>query len=325
LNSTVKNPILPGNGRRVRSRGPKEIGVTVILTALLSANAGAAPRPAREGLEFFEKKIRPVLLRHCYECHSGDAAKAKSHFKIDTRDGLRKGGDSGAAIMPGHPDESLLVEAIRYEGLEMPPKEQLPEDVVADIVQWIEMGAPDPRTKAPRKGKFNIAEARKWWSFQRPKAADPPETNDTTWPRTIIDRFVLAGLEKAGLKPVADADRVTLIRRATFDVTGLPPTPEEIDAFVQDPSGNFSPFRPFGIYLGIDLAQQLFHLAAKTLDRVPIPPEGCDVAKWQFRSNLEMHIGGFHNSSHDGLRFGGAPQLQQRDGSQRIVQDLRQP
>jgi hypothetical protein len=200
-------------------------------------HASGEMRPTKEGMDLFEKRIRPALVRHCYECHSGDPKKAKGGFLLDTRAGLRKGGESGAAIVPGNAEGSLLVEAIRYEGLEMPPKEQLPDDLIADIVRWIELGAPDPRSgPIGGKRKLNIADARKWWSFQRPKAVPAPQTNDTSWPRSEIDHFILAQLERAGLKPLGDADRVTLIRRATFDLTGLPPTPGEIDEFVSDPS-----------------------------------------------------------------------------------------
>ena len=212
--------------------------VAVVLSGGVLQAAQEKIDSTREGLALFESKIRPALVRHCYECHSGDPAKAKGNFVLDTRDGLRKGGPSGAAIVPGHPDESLLIEAIRYEGLEMPPKEHLPEELIADFATWVELGAPDPRGKPNARGKINLADARKWWSFQRPKSAPAPQVYDASWPKSDIDKFLLARLEAAGLKPVADADRATLIRRATFDLTGLPPTPEEVDAFVNDPSAD---------------------------------------------------------------------------------------
>jgi hypothetical protein len=192
--------------------------------------------PSKQDLDFFEKKIRPVLVRNCYECHSADVKKAKGGFVLDTRMGLRKGGESGPAIMPGHPDDSLLIEAVRYDGLEMPPTGKLPDDVIDDLAKWVEMGAPDPRVPRPKGKGLNLAEARKWWSFQKPKASPPPSVSNASWPRSEVDRFVLAELEKSGLKPVADADAETLIRRVTFDLTGLPPSPEEIDAFLRAPS-----------------------------------------------------------------------------------------
>jgi len=192
--------------------------------------------PTKQELDFFEKKIRPVLVRNCYECHSGDVKKAKGAFVLDTRMGLRKGGESGPAVVPGHPDDSLLIEAVRYDGLEMPPSGKLPDEVIDDLAKWVEMGAPDPRVpRAGRKG-LNLTEARKWWSFQKPKRSLPPEVKNAAWPRGDVDRFVLAAVEKAGLKPVDDADAETLLRRVTFDLTGLPPTPDEIDAFLRGPS-----------------------------------------------------------------------------------------
>jgi hypothetical protein len=201
------------------------------------------PLPSKEGLEFFEKKIRPILVHNCYECHSGDPAKAKAHLVLDNHDGLRKGGDSGAAVVPGHADTSLLIEAIRYEGLEMPPKGQLPDEVIEDFVQWIAMGAPDPRLGKAAKpaNKVELAEARKFWAFRRPKTSPAPPVVNTSWPKTDIDRFILARQEKEHLRTSADADAVTLIRRVTFDLIGLPPTPEQIDAFVRDTSGTALP------------------------------------------------------------------------------------
>jgi hypothetical protein len=201
-------------------------------------HAAKEPRITKEGAEFFEKKIRPILVRNCYECHSGDPKKAKAHLVLDTRDGLRKGGESGKVIIPGNPDESPLIEAVRYEGLEMPPKEKLPDELIDELVRWVEMGAPDPRSgKAVNaRNKIDLAEARKYWAFQRPKPGPTPKVEDNSWPHSEIDHFVQARREKEKLKPVADADRTTLIRRLTFDLTGLPPTLEEIDAFVKDDS-----------------------------------------------------------------------------------------
>jgi len=210
---------------------------------LLFSSAFAAPKPleqhpTKEGADFFEKQIRPILVRNCYECHSGDQKKAKGNFVLDTREGLRKGGKSGAVIEPGHPDHSLLIEAVRYESLEMPPKEKLPDDVIEKLVKWVEMGAPDPRRgkAAKARGKIDFVEARKFWAFQRPKALPPPQPHDAAWPAGDIDRFIRARQEKEHLHPVADADPVTFIRRVTFDLTGLPPTVEEVDAFVGDQS-----------------------------------------------------------------------------------------
>ncbi len=192
----------------------------------------------RKGAAFFESKVRPVLVHHCYRCHSGDPAKAKGHLVLDTHDGIRKGGDSGPAVAPGHAATSLLIEAVRHEGLEMPPGEMLPDETIADLVTWVEFGAPDPRSgsSAQPKNKVALADAKNYWAFRLPVAHRPPQVADESWPRGEVDRFVAEKRDVAGLKPVADADRATLIRRLSFDLIGLPPSPEEVDAFVGDPS-----------------------------------------------------------------------------------------
>jgi hypothetical protein len=215
------------------------LAITAVPVVAQSAPTPADPRPTKSGAEFFEKKIRPIFVRHCYECHSGDPKKAKSNFVLDTREGLKKGGESGPVIVPGHPDDSPLIEAVRYDGLEMPPKEKLPDELIDALVEWVEMGAPDPRSgKAARPGKIDLADARKFWAFQRPRPQRPPNVEETSWPQGDIDRFVAARREKEHLKPAPQADRVTLIRRVTFDLIGLPPTPDEIDAFVADTSSH---------------------------------------------------------------------------------------
>jgi Protein of unknown function (DUF1553)/Protein of unknown function (DUF1549)/Planctomycete cytochrome C len=220
---------------------------TALLISLLAALPSAAgppksaePHPTKQGAEYFEKQIRPILVQHCYQCHSGDPKKAKAGFVLDTREGLRKGGKSGAVVSPGHPDQSLLIEAVRYESLEMPPKGKLPDELIGKLVHWVEIGAPDPRAgKAVLAGnKIDFAQARKFWAFQRPKAVAPPAPHDAAWPITDIDRFIRARQEAEHLQPVGDTDRVTFIRRVTFDLTGLPPTVPEIDAFVNDRSAN---------------------------------------------------------------------------------------
>jgi mono/diheme cytochrome c family protein len=201
----------------------------------------AAKQPDKKGIEFFEKKIRPVLVQHCYECHSAESKKVKGGLLLDSRAGWEKGGDSGAAVVAGNSTESLLIEAVKYEGLEMPPKGKLPESVIADLVKWVEMGAPDPRdAQASQQIRRNIdiEEGRQFWAFQPPRATKPPKVKAASWLKDDIDRFVLATLEAQGLKPVPDADRRTWIRRVTFDLIGLPPTVEDIEAFVQDSSPN---------------------------------------------------------------------------------------
>jgi len=214
--------------------------------APMPAPAPEGERPVVEGpitpeqLSFFEAKIRPVLIENCYKCHATTSEKIKGNLVLDTREGIRKGGDLGVAVMPGNLEESLLIQAVRYkdDDLKMPPKTKLPDEVIADFERWVAMGAPDPRDgKAPVVAKgIDIEEGRKFWAFRPPQKSTPPEAKDETWPRSDIDRFLLQRLEGKGLKPVADADRYTLIRRVYLDLIGLPPTPDEIESFVADPS-----------------------------------------------------------------------------------------
>jgi hypothetical protein len=222
-------------------------GVALILVLGLSpsrpghAHAGDADKA--EGIAFFETRIRPVLVEKCYACHSSRAEKLKGGLRLDTRAGVRGGGDSGPAIVPGKPEESTLLLAIAHtdEFSKMPPKEKLPDRVIADFHLWVEMGAPDPREAwAASPEKPARAESSKantdWWSLRR--IADPPvptlTPDEAGWARTPIDAFILAGLRAKGLKPSPQADRRTLIRRLSFDLTGLPPTPDEIDVFLAD-------------------------------------------------------------------------------------------
>ena len=208
-----------------------------------AAGRGRLPRPPSRPSRrrFFEAKIRPVLATQCGKCHASTAEKLRGGLRLDSREGLRHGGDSGPAIVPGNPDESLLIRAIRYrdEELRMPPKAKLPDAVIADFEAWVKMGAPDPRTGpagVAARPSVDLAKGREFWSFRPPKKSAPPAVKRADWPRGDIDRFLLAALEARGLAPVADADRPRLLRRVTFDLIGLPPTPEELDAFLADDS-----------------------------------------------------------------------------------------
>lgn len=212
-------------------------------TIILFATAGSPSlvadetAPSEAGIEFFEQKIRPVLLQHCYECHSGDAKSVKGGLLLDTREAVRAGGDSGAAVIPKNIDESLLISAMRHDGLEMPPTGKLPDEVIADFVKWIEMGAPDPRDGKPLpKSAIDFEAARRHWAYQPIRKPELPDTHNPAWCANEIDFFTLAKMESLGLHPVAPAEKRELIRRATFDLIGLPPTPEEIAAFLDDNS-----------------------------------------------------------------------------------------
>jgi hypothetical protein len=192
----------------------------------------AAPDPKK--VEFFETKIRPVLVEQCYKCHSEEAAKEKKlkgGFKLDTRAGLLAGGDTGAAMVPGKADAGTLLKSIKYDGdVQMPPKGKLPEAVIKDFEQWIADGAVDPRAgEIAKTAGIDIEKGKQFWSFQAPK--EPPVPGNST---SAIDAFVQAKWTEKGLKPVAQADKRALIRRAYFDLTGLPPSPEAVDAFLKD-------------------------------------------------------------------------------------------
>lgn len=204
--------------------------------------ATASADPA--GIAFFEAKIRPVLIEQCFKCHSVEAkanGKLKGDLYLDSAEPMLKGGETGPSIVPGKPGESLLIKAIRYEDedMQMPPKTRLPATVVADFEKWIAMGAPDPRTggvTAVAKKGIDIEAGRRFWSFQPLSAVAIPAVKDGRWARTSIDRFVLNKLEEKRLSPNPMADRSKLIRRAFLDLTGLPPTSQEVDAFIGDPS-----------------------------------------------------------------------------------------
>lgn len=193
------------------------------------------------GIEFFENKIRPVLVKSCYECHSATASKVRAGLFLDTRDGVRKGGDTGPAVVPGNADGSLLLKALRHDELKMPPKEKLSAAVVADYVQWVKMGAPDPRAgkKAVAYKAMTLEESRSFWSFKPPQKTAPPKVKDSPWPRNDLDRFILAKLEEKGLRPVMDAERAVLARRLYLDLIGLPPSPEELASVLTDTATNW--------------------------------------------------------------------------------------
>jgi hypothetical protein len=202
----------------------------VITFAASSSVVGAVP-PSPADIDYFEQKVRPLLVTHCYECHSAESKILQGGLLLDSRPGWQKGGDSGEVIVPSKPDESLLVRALRYdknEYVHMPPKGKLPEAEIAVFVEWIKRGAPDPRDKGPTsagpaKRVIDIAEGKKHWAFQPLAKPTPPAVKNESWCRTPVDRFILAQLEKAGLAPNAVASEQVLTRRAAFDLVGLPP------------------------------------------------------------------------------------------------------
>lgn len=203
------------------------------------APPGPAAPPTPPQLEFFEKQVRPLLVEHCYECHSVQAERLEAKLLLDSRKGHLVGGDSGSAIVPGDAEGSLLIEAVRYESYEMPPKGKLPDKDIETLIRWVNMGAPWPDEVAPTAAAqpeaFDLAKRKsEFWLWQPVMEANVPDVNDVTWPRNDVDRHILSRLESAGLQPSPDADRTALLRRLHFDLIGLPPTPDEVTAFMAD-------------------------------------------------------------------------------------------
>lgn len=192
-----------------------------------------------EAVQFFEAKIRPVLIEHCYRCHSADGQGVRGGLAVDNRDALLAGGESGPAIVPGNLQESILWNAINHEDYRMPPKNKLPESVIEDFRKWIEMGAPDPRVQSgvvvhSKVSPEDIEKGRNHWAFQSPKNTEPAASKHGSWALSPIDRYIAQGWDAKSLEPAQDTDPTTLVRRITYDLIGLPPTPTQRDTFLRD-------------------------------------------------------------------------------------------
>lgn len=213
---------------------------SIFLTIVSTQGLLADDDVDQAGHAFFEKKIRPVLVRYCYECHGEE--KQESDLRLDNYKDLMRGGGTGPAVVPNNLDESLIIHVLKYEDeeIQMPPEQKLSNEIIGDFISWIEMGAPHPdslTTKIePREDAVDWEIERKFWSFQPINDPKIPTTKNNSWARQSIDSFILANLEKEGLTPAPEADKTTLIRRVTFALTGLPPTPEEVNAFLTDRS-----------------------------------------------------------------------------------------
>ena len=239
------SPLLP---KERRGKGEERSGsaartIQFGLALWLCAGTARAAAPDAAGLEFFEKRIRPVLIENCYKCHSKEAEKPKGGLLLDSREGLLKGGDTGPGIVPGSPEKSLLIKAVRYtdNDLQMPPKnKKLAAGQVADLEAWVKMGAPDPRTAdavASHPPLSDPAKVKNHWAFKSVMEPVVPKVRTSKFEiRNPIDSFVLAKLEAAKWSPSPAADKRTLVRRASFDLTGLPPSPAEVEAFIADKS-----------------------------------------------------------------------------------------
>ncbi len=214
--------------------------VPLLALAWLGAAGAPAPNAAvdQENAAFFEKKIRPLFVARCIACHGPQ--RQQNDLRLDAPAFVLKGGTSGPALVSGDPDHSLIVQCVRYTGpIKMPPAGRLKEEEITDLTTWVKRGAPWPASPAQKPGGAPGASGLKpWWSFLPVKRPAVPRVKNTAWVKTPIDAFVLAKLEARGIRPVPSADRRTLIRRATFDLTGLPPTPEEIEAFLKDRTPN---------------------------------------------------------------------------------------
>jgi hypothetical protein len=212
----------------------------VLLVLIGCTTAPAAESPADR--DFFERKVRPLLAERCYSCHSTAAKKQRGGLLLDNRSAILKGGEDGPVVVPGEPDKSRLIQLLHGEpgGLHMPPKGKLSDKEIAILEEWVRRAVPFPTAAEgePVKTAPSLTEGRKWWSFQPPRKMLPPVVRNRSWPRQRLDSFILAELEKRDLAPASVADRRTLIRRATFDLIGLPPTPEEIEVFVNDPAAD---------------------------------------------------------------------------------------
>ena len=239
-----------GRGRfliRALTYGAARSASLVFLPTLLAVSAGLVSAQSPQ-LDHFERKIRPVLIEHCEACHSSSLDEPMGGLRLDSRDALRQGGQSGPAVVPGQPEQSLLLNALTYKdaNLKMPPTGKLPEKVIADFRKWIADGAEDPRTTRPAETTSSktkeegpgtpIEEGRKWWAFQPLTRRPAPPTSNPDWTERKIDSFILAKLDENYLQPSPPADPRTLIRRAFFDLTGLPPSYAQVEAFAADPS-----------------------------------------------------------------------------------------
>jgi hypothetical protein len=216
-------------------RFPAGLATLLLASLVIAASAAASEQsPAsHEAVEFFESRIRPVLVEHCYECHSAKSQPPQADLRLDDAAAFRQGGASGPPFVAGQTADSLLMAALRWQSLEMPPKGKLPDTVIADFERWIAMGAPDPRLEdeLPDDDSPKDPSTLEHWSLQRPIKAPAPATADRVWPRSVIDAFVLARLEAAGLTPSPQADARTLLRRLSYDLTGLPPGANDLQNF----------------------------------------------------------------------------------------------
>jgi hypothetical protein len=212
----------------------------VVFFNLLIAGWTQVGASSATDIKFFEKNVRPLLVKNCYDCHSSESGKSKGGLLLDTREGWATGGDSGPTLIPADPEKSLLIKAVHYDDpdIEMPPDGKLPDHEIKILEDWIRSGAHDPRTSSIKKAKveIDIGKGKEFWAFQQPSHFAPPPVRDTDWPQDEIDFFILSQLEAAGLQPNPTSTDEVLIRRLYFDLIGLPPTPDQIAEALSLPS-----------------------------------------------------------------------------------------
>lgn len=222
--------------------GPLKFSLGILTGVVCAIPAMAAAELTPEDLEFFESRIRPLLIENCYECHSVGAERVRGGFLLDSQPAMLRGGESGPSFITGAPEESRLINMVRHhpDFESMPPKSKLSDAQIADLITWIDRGAPDPRTEEKIAEKphdyFDLEERKQWWSLQPITNPTPPEVTDASWPANDYDSFILAKLEEKEWAPAEAADRRSLLRRLSFDLIGLPPTPEELNDFLTDQS-----------------------------------------------------------------------------------------
>lgn len=223
-------------------RVPCGLLITFFVLGTTCLSAAEEKKPTQKQIQFFESKIRPLFIKHCYDCHGPD--EQESDLRMDSFQGIVKGGKAGSFVVPGKPAQSLLITAVQYQtpDLQMPPDEKLSKQEIEDLTNWVKIGAPYPNADLSllrsknAKGKMDLKKEKEFWSFQPVKKPEIPTVKNRVWVKNPIDQFVLAKLEEANLTPAKAADKRTLIRRTTFDLIGLPPTPQEIDDFLNDTS-----------------------------------------------------------------------------------------
>jgi len=222
------------SGKKGSTRLLRLPGALFLLILIFTLTGVASAQTATTGgVTFYEREIRPLLTNRCYACHSEQSKPPQGGLRLDNRTAWMRGGASGPAVQPNDPDHSLLLQAVRYTGkLRMPPGGKLPDAEIAVLTAWIKKGAPGPKETGTPKPEANASH----WAFQPLRKAALPKVRNEAWCRTPIDRFVLAQLEKAGMQPSRPADKRTLLRRVTYDLIGLPPTPQEMTDFLADNS-----------------------------------------------------------------------------------------